>query len=292
MAHARSRSPAMHTCFYEGTVRHRRWTPVFHTFRFRLFLVYVDLAEIESVFGRRGIWSTRAPAVAWFRRADHLGEKHEPLDRSVRLLVREHLGYFPEGPIRLLTHFRYCGFQMNPVSLYYCFDRHGEIVEAIVAEVNNTPWNEQHCYVLDFRGQATSRPLKARHSKEFHVSPFLGREMEYEWRLTRPGKRLVVRIQSSTSGGKLFDATVALSRTPLGARSMARLLVAYPILTLQVFLAIYWQALRLWLKGVPIVPHPRRMTKRAGRGGQADAPVDSRPPLAGAENAGPQGASS
>ena len=262
MARAKSAREAQHTCFYEGTVRHRRWTPVPHTFRFRLFLVYVDLGELEVVFGRRGIWSTRRPALAWFRRADHLGEKHDPLEQSVRLLVRERLGFSPDGPIRLLTHFRYCGFQMNPISLYYCFDRRGDAVEAIVAEVNNTPWNEQHCYVLDMRGQSMSKPLQARHPKELHVSPFLSRELDYQWRLRPPGKRLVVRIEISPRGGKPFDATLALSRTPLKARTMAWLLVAYPILTLQVFLAIYWHALRLWLKGVPIVPH-RRLTTEA-----------------------------
>ena len=292
MAEAKTRSQKTHTCFYEGIVRHRRWTPFPHTFRFRLFLVYVDLGELEGVFGRRGAWSARAPAVAWFRRADHMGEKHEPLDHSVRVLVRERLSFFPDGPIRLLTNFRYCGFQMNPISLYYCFDRQGEIIEAIVAEVNNTPWNEQHCYVLDVRGQITSRPFEARHAKEFHVSPFLSREMDYQWRLNRPGKRLVVHIESIASGGKPFDATLALLRTPLSARSMTWLLVAYPILTFQVFLAIYWQALRLWLKGVPIVPHPRSTMKRAGLKRQADTPVDSTPYRGRAENASAEGASS
>jgi uncharacterized protein len=140
-----ARSQDTHTCFYEGTVRHRRWTPVRHEFRFRLFLVYVDLAELDSVFGRHGIWSTRAPALAWFRRADHLGDPEEPLDQSVRELVLSRLGFTPDGPIRLLTHFRYGGFPMNPVSLYYCLDRRGEDVAAVVAEVSNTPWNERHC---------------------------------------------------------------------------------------------------------------------------------------------------
>src|SRR5271165_3064736 len=209
-------STVMQSCFYQGTVRHRRWIPVPHAFRFRLFLVYVDLAELDLLFGRRGIWSTRWPALARFRRRDHLGDPRQPLEQSVRDLVGSRLGFRPSGPIRLLTHFRYCGFLMNPVSLYYCFNSGGEFVEAVVAEVNNTPWNEQHCYVLDTRGRTTGDRLEATHPKAFHVSPFLSLAMDYHWRLNTPSERLVVHIENLAPGEKKpFDATLVLFRTPL-----------------------------------------------------------------------------
>jgi DUF1365 family protein len=292
MPETRARQHEMNTCFYEGTVRHRRWTPVLHVFRFRLFLVYVDLAELDGLFGRRGIWSSRLPALAWFRRADHLGDPHEPLDASVRTLVRTRRGFVPQGPIRLLTHFRYCGFAMNPLSLYYCFDRNDEVVEAVVAEVNNTPWNEQYCYVLDIRGQNMSSPLEARQPKEFHVSPFLKRAMEYKWRFNKPGERLVVHINNVAGGGKPFDATLALVRIPLSARSMARVLVVYPLLTLQVFVGIYWQALRLWLKGVPVVPYSPSRANVTGLEQETREPAVPDGSLEVAEPVGVPGASS
>lgn len=264
-------SSVIHSCLYEGSVRHRRWrapgvehssgrpADVFHSLHYRLFLVYVDLAELTTLFGRRGLWSTRWPAVAWFRRADYLGAAHEPLDQSVRQLVTDRLGRTPTGPIRLLTSFRYAGFRMNPVSFYYCFDAAGENLETLVAEVTNTPWDERHHYVLDLRPEARGElnvRWSARNDKEFHVSPFFDMAMEYYWRVTTPSDKLLVHIENQAADGKPFDATLVARRQPLTRWNMLRVLLQYPLLTMKVAAGIYWHALRLWLKGVPYVPHP------------------------------------
>ena len=273
------------SAIYEGWVRHRRFEPVEHTFRYRFFLACLDLAELPDVLDPFPLYSARRRAPARFRRADYLGDPARPLEECVRDVVAASGAPRPAGPIRLLTGLRYLGHTFNPVSFYYCFDPTGRRVEDVVAEVENIPWGERHAYVLD-RGAREGTVLAAELEKKHHVSPLMGMDQTYSFRAGTPGERLQVHIESrprEADGGarsgavtrsgvvgdgaaatdpapsrspKTFDATLSLRRRELSRPLMLGLLARYPAMSLQVVAKIYAQAARLKLKGARYHPHP------------------------------------
>ncbi len=248
----------MHSAIYTGWLSHRRRAPRTHAFRYRLFMVYLDLAELDRVFAGRWLWSCTRPALARFDRRDHLGDPALPLDESVRRLVAERTGRRPAGPVRLLTHLRYGGYVFNPVSFYYCFAPDGERLEAVVAEVNNTPWGERHCYVVP--GPDDAGPVRGLSDKVLHVSPFHPMALRYHWYFPRPDARLQVhvRLQQEQATEPVFDAAMTLRRHAITPGRLAFTLARFPLMTVQVIVAIHWQALRLWLKRVPVFDHPAK----------------------------------
>lgn len=247
----------MNAALYTGTVWHTRHTPKPHEFRYRLFMVWLDLDQLDFAFRKRVAWSHRFPTLAWFRRKDHIGNPKTPLGDFIRSTVAESTGSRPSGPIRMLTHLRYFGFYMNPITLYYCYDAEDRQVETVVAEVHNTPWNERHIYI--WPGEVCRDPQSAfRCAKAFHVSPFMEMNHAYRCRLNEPGSKLDVQLHNIQNGTVVFGAGMNLERQPWTTGNLVRTLATYPAMTLRVFAAIYWQALRLWWKGVPFQPYPKR----------------------------------
>jgi DUF1365 family protein len=249
----------VNSAVYEGFVSHHRHTPVDHGFRYDHAMLLLDLAELPGLFDCHPLWSARGRAPARFSRPDYLGDPATPLDTAVRSLVTERIGERPDGPIRLLTNVRMLGHCFNPVSFYYCYRADGETLRAVVAQVTNTPWGERHAYVMDVdSGGGPGSVLGQSFDKVFHVSPFMGMDHRYDWRLTAPGDQLVAHISSHRNDQVVFDATLSLRRRTLDRAALTRMLVRYPATTLRVSARIYGQAVRLKLKGAPYHPHPDR----------------------------------
>ena len=235
----------MESCIYEGRVRHTRTEPVLHRFGYRMFMMYLDLDELPELFEKRWLWSASRPALARFRRNDHLGAPDEALSDS----------------IRNLSYFGYC---FNPVSFYYCFNADGETLQTIVAEVNNTPWGERDTYVLPDSMDVGQHGVKRfKPKKKMHVSPFMSMDVEYDWCFTAPAERLTVYMANSSSGKRMFDASISLTRTEITGGALASVLARFPFMTAKVVAGIYWQAFRLWLKRCPIYKHPDKRQKIA-----------------------------
>ncbi len=257
----------MKSCIYTGTIRHRRFRPRPNMFRYRIFFLYLDLAELPTLFDRHPLWSHERPNLACFRRRDHFGNPAIPLDQAVADLVEGRIGRRPQGPIRLLTHLRYFGHCFNPASFYYCYNSADTTLETIVVEIHNTPWAERYCYVLD----ATKNEHPIRHwqrhrfAKSFHVSPFIGMDIDYDWRFREPGETLQVHMIDFTDGEKLFDASLSLKKRSISRASLTAVIVQYPLMTVKVITMIYWQAFRLILKRTPFFTHPKKSDAIAER---------------------------
>ncbi|MFK8050155.1 MAG: DUF1365 domain-containing protein [Halioglobus sp.] len=244
----------MKSRIYEGRLRHRRVTPQQHDFEYRVFMPYLSLDELPELFEKTRFWSAKGRALAEFRRSDFLGDPEQPLQSEVQRRIKEETGSDYHGPIYLLANLRYFGHVMNPIACYYCFNEDETRLEYLVAEVNNTPWDERHSYVL--RGPESGRWLKTQFDKQFHVSPFNPMAMSYRWRSNSPDRRLVLHMENLKDGERVFDATLSLAEASLTPAKLNAFLFKYPFMTIKVAVAIYWQALRLFIKGVPVYSHP------------------------------------
>ncbi|MDN3640972.1 DUF1365 domain-containing protein [Simiduia curdlanivorans] len=252
---------------YIGLLQHARWKPTLHQFSYSVFMAYVDLDEIPTLCSRSRFWSCQGFAPFWIRRQDYFGNPELSLKQAVIEKVQQSLGFVPTGPIRMLTNPRCFGLRMNPITLFYVFDASGTKLDAILAEVTNTPWDNRHVYSIDYRQQAMEQPQEF--SKALHVSPFMQMQQKYRLKSNLPDKGLRIRLQNIAVSDamqreelgkdrKTFEATLQLSRAECTSAVLNSMMWRFPWMTAKVLGGIYWQALKLWLKGARFYNSPKQ----------------------------------
>lgn len=258
---------------YRGWVRHRRRAEQRHDFRYPLAMVLLDLDDLVGTFNHSPWWSLERFNLISFKHQDYLqtNTAGQGIAAAVKHHIKEATGCDFSGCIQLLTHPRYFGFVMNPVSFYFCSDQ-GQL-EYIVAEINNTPWDERHSYVLpveqgDGQTLGNSRQYAFNFAKDFHVSPFMPMDLDYQWRFTVSDQTIRIHMNLLRKGEKVFDATMQGEQEAFNARNMLRLPIQYPLQTVAVVARIYWHALRLWLKGVSFFSHPKTLNPSTEKTGE------------------------
>lgn len=246
----------MKSSLYFGEVRHQRKSPKKHAFSYRVFMTHLFLDELGEVFQKRWFWSLDRLNLSSFFRKDYHKPEHHDLADAVRLTMSKQLGHEVKGPVSIITHLRTFGYCFNPVSFYYCWNEEKSKPHALMAEITNTPWHERYakCFRWDKKDQDKSKHSFA---KEFHVSPYMGMNINYDWRFLGPADKLKVDMILRENKEILFTAHLNLAKKELNSANMAWALIRFPFLTFRITFGIYWHALLLRLKGCKFYPHPK-----------------------------------
>lgn len=248
---------------YAGKIRHRRFTPKPHHFSYDLFMFFFDISKIEHAF--KDMPEVTIEKFNWFsfRRKNYLVKPDVPLDQVARELIHDKFDVYPTGKIYLLTHLSCLNYCFNPMSLYLVFKEASDEIEYLIVEVTNTPWGERHFYLLANPLRPSKDIYQFRFKKELHVSPFMAMNYEYQFDLKVADNKIIVHMKNYHDDEVHFDATLSLSSELSPILKSERLFLRYPFMTQKVAAAIYWQAFKLWVKGIAFHPHPKTLKDKS-----------------------------
>lgn len=243
----------MNSAIYSGTVTHTRHIPKLHSFSYPFFMWYLDLEEIEQGVSLGRWFSSTRFALSRFLRSDYLGDANTSLAESVKQKMQEITNIPVTGKVFGLMNLRTLGLYFSPVNFYFGFSKDNEPTH-FLAEVSNTPWNERHYYGHLLQ----SAELTAESKKDFKVSPFNPADNQlYHWKLNVPAEKAAINLGVHDSRGHIFEAALRLHKTSLSLQSARKFISRVPVMTGVILTRIYWQALKLFVKGIPFIPYQK-----------------------------------
>lgn len=242
---------------YRGDVYHGRYSPRKHSFSYSLYMMALDLDELPQVSKITRLFGTRWFNPLRFKEKDHLKPDLTELRQRIVDKVQTLGGDWGnnDDKVILVTQLRCFGLYFSPINFYFCYRGNSvkpEDCAYMLAEVSNTPWNERHYYLLDMT-------QRLENDKTFHVSPFMQMDMSYRWKIQPPSDKLSVVIQNidKHTNDKVFDASMTLLKLPITQGNLIKVLAKFPVMTLKIVLAIYWQALKILFKRIPFIGYPK-----------------------------------
>lgn len=244
----------MNSCLYKATVMHNRLEPKQHRFHYNVFMFYIDLDEIDML--SKGLWLISRNRFNYFsfRDSEHLQLPRENPDKTKT--VKQHLTDYLEqngiaigdGKIKLLTNLNVLGYNFNPVSFYYCFDKGNEPL-CVVAEIRNT-FGEMKLFLLG-KNNFSLNKFHLNTTKYFYVSPFIDHDTNFDFNLVVPDEKLNVRIDDFKEEKRFFISTLTGTRETLNNINLLWYSIRFPFITLKIITLIHWNAVKLWLKKIP-----------------------------------------
>ena len=242
----------LHSAIYEGAVVHDRLRPKRHRLKYHVYSMLLDIDELPDLARRFWLFGYNSWAPLAFYDRDHGLANGSPL----RPWVESHLMKaglpIDGGPIRLLCYPRVFGYVFNPLSVYFCYNQDGQL-RATLYEVCNT-FEERHTYVIAVHDNH-KRVIRQRVPKAMYVSPFIGMDAAYHFRIVPPSDRTIVVIRQEDTEGVLLAASFVGTRQKISGWSLIKVLCRFPLLTVKIMFGIHWEALRLLLKGLKVFAH-------------------------------------